>query len=171
MRPTAADRLLLRERPAAPVVMHQRWRALLFAHWRIDPDAIQKTLPVGLHVDTCDGSAWLGVVPFFMDAVRPAFLPALPWLSWFQELNVRTYVHDEKGVPGVWFYSLDCNQPLAVAIARTLFHLNYRHAAMPPCRHVLAPCARRHPIPKPTARNQPHRFVPLCTQRAGCRGG
>ena len=62
--------------------------------------------------------------------VRPRFLPGLPRLSNFMELNVRTYVHDEAGVPGVWFYSLDANQPLAVKIARRFFHLPYEHAAM-----------------------------------------
>jgi uncharacterized protein YqjF (DUF2071 family) len=57
-------------------------------------------------------------------------LPPVPGLSWFHELNVRTYVHDEQGNPGVWFFSLDCNQPLAVEIARRGFHLPYEHAAM-----------------------------------------
>ena len=65
-----------------------------------------------------------------MERVRPAWLPPLPGLSWFLELNVRTYVHDATGRPGVWFYSLDCNQALAVAIARRFFHLPYRHAHM-----------------------------------------
>ncbi len=74
--------------------------------------------------------AWLGVVPLFMQAVRPAGLPPLPWLSWFMELNVRTYVVDENGLPGVWFFSLACHQPIAVEIARRAFHLNYVHARM-----------------------------------------
>jgi hypothetical protein len=65
-----------------------------------------------------------------MERIRPAFLPPLPWLSWFLELNVRTYVHDEQGLPGVWFYSLDCNQPLAVQLARRCFRLPYFHARM-----------------------------------------
>jgi uncharacterized protein YqjF (DUF2071 family) len=72
----------------------------------------------------------VGIVPFFMERIRPAGLPAVPWLSWFMELNVRTYVHDAAGRPGVWFYSLDCNQPVAVAIARRFFHLPYCHARM-----------------------------------------
>jgi len=69
-------------------------------------------------------------VPFAMRGVRPAGLPAVGPVSNFLELNVRTYVHDDRGVPGVWFYSLDCNQPLAVVIAQTLFRLPYRHATM-----------------------------------------
>lgn len=110
--------------------MRQRWSGLLFLHWPVDPALIEERLPPGLHVDTFDGKAWLGVVPFFMDRVRPVGLPPVPRLSWFMELNLRTYVHDTEGNPGVWFFSLDCNQPLAVEIARRVFHLPYQHAVM-----------------------------------------
>jgi len=110
--------------------MHQRWANLLFLHWRWDPNEIQRSLPAGLTVDTWNGEAWLGVVPFYMRGVRPVGCPPVPWLSNFLELNVRTYVRDAAGRPGVWFYSLDCNQPVAVWLARTLFHLPYWHASM-----------------------------------------
>lgn len=113
-----------------PVVMHHRWEGLLFLHWRISADEIQKTLPKGLTVDTFDGDAYLAISPFFMRKVRPVALPPLPWLSEFQELNVRTYVYDERGVPGIWFYSLDCDQPLAVLAARTVTGLPYFNAEM-----------------------------------------
>jgi len=65
-----------------------------------------------------------------MRGIRPRFCPPVPGISDFLELNVRTYVHDEQGRPGVWFYSLDCDQPLAVWTARRLFHLPYQHARM-----------------------------------------
>jgi len=110
--------------------MHQRWEALLFLHWRLPAARIQETLPRGLTVDTFDGETYLGLSPFFMRDVRPVGLPAVPWLSHFQELNVRTYVFDEHGVPGIWFYSLDCDQPLAVAGARALTGLPYFNATM-----------------------------------------
>jgi uncharacterized protein YqjF (DUF2071 family) len=128
--PTESQRLLLRGRPAARAVGRQRWSDLLFLHWRVDPRTVQATLPPGLFVDTFAGAAYVGVVPFRMQRVRPIGLPPLPWLSWFLELNVRTYVHDGQGGAGVWFYSLDCNQPVAVALARRFFHLPYEHAAM-----------------------------------------
>lgn len=128
--PSLAQRCDLRQRPAGRLVGRQRWNQLLFAHWKIDPAAVQATLPRGLYVDTFASAAYLGIVPFAMERVRPAWLPPLPGLSWFLELNVRTYVHDATGRPGVWFYSLDCNQALAVAIARRFFHLPYRHARM-----------------------------------------
>ena len=116
--------------PEQPVVMYQRWEELLFLHWSVLPKVIAKTLPPGLRVDTFNERAWIGVVPFFMSGVRPRFLPALPSVSFFQELNLRTYVIDEYGRRGVWFYSLDTSHRLPVWIARTFFHLNYVHARM-----------------------------------------
>jgi uncharacterized protein YqjF (DUF2071 family) len=118
------------KRPAGPVVMRQQWRWLLFLHWQWEPGEIAATLPPGLEVDCYEGRAYLGVVPFFMQGVRPSFLPAVPGISNFLEMNLRTYVRDTCGRPGVWFYSLDCNQALAVTIARRLFHLPYEHARM-----------------------------------------
>lgn len=128
--PTGAQRLAARLRPAGRPVLYQQWRDLLFLHWAYPAAAIQATLPEGLFVDTFGGRAYLGVVPFFMRNIRPRFLPAVPGLSHFMELNLRTYVHDRGGVPGVWFYSLDANQPWAVRIARRFFHLPYEHAQM-----------------------------------------
>jgi uncharacterized protein YqjF (DUF2071 family) len=110
--------------------MFQQWRDLLFLHWEYPVEAIQAMLPDGLFVDTFAGKAYLGVVPFFMHNIRPRFLPAVPGISDFTELNLRTYVHDRAGVPGVWFYSLDANQWLAVQIARRFFHLPYEYAKM-----------------------------------------
>lgn len=128
--PNEQERMAVRTRPAASPVMFMQWRDLLFLHWEYPVAAIQATLPPGLQVDTFDGRAYLGVVPFFMRNVRPRFVPSVAPLSHFMELNLRTYVHDEAGVPGVWFYSLDANQWLAVKIARRLFHLPYEHAVM-----------------------------------------
>ncbi len=84
--------------------MYQKWRELLFVHWTFDPDEIQATLPPGLRVDTFEGRAYVGVVPFYMRDIRPRFCPPLPWISDFLELNLRTYVFEESsGTPGVWF--------------------------------------------------------------------
>lgn len=110
--------------------MFQSWRNLLFLHWTYPEAVIQATLPKGLFVDTYAGQAYLGIVPFFMRNVRPRFLPAVPGISNFMEVNLRTYVYDQAGTPGVWFYSLDANQPWAVEIARRCFHLSYEYAEM-----------------------------------------
>jgi uncharacterized protein YqjF (DUF2071 family) len=129
------QRLAMRQRPDDFSVLRQRWSELLFLHWPFSSEVIQASLPKGLYVDTFDGQAWVGIVPFYMDRVRPVFFPPVPGISWFLELNVRTYVHDETGEPGVWFYSLDCNLPLAVAIARRFYHLPYEHAEMSVHKH------------------------------------
>ena len=127
----ATERLLrARVRPTRRPVMRQRWDDLFFLHWEYAAETIQSRLPAGLTVDTFEGKAYLGVVGFRMNAVRPLGLPALPWLSYFNELNVRTYVRDASGEPGVWFFSLDCDRAPAVMIARAGFGLPYEHAAM-----------------------------------------
>lgn len=119
--------------PAGPWVMAQSWHDLLFVHWPIPPAQMRSLIPPTLELDLFDGSAWLGVVPFRMTGVRPRWTPAVPWLSHFAELNVRTYVRAvDRGVvkPGVFFFSLDAANPIAVRIARSLFHLPYFDAAM-----------------------------------------
>lgn len=128
--PTSQQRQIERQRPTGPVVMFQRWEQLLFLHWKWDAAAVQASLPRGLTVDTWEGSAWLGLVPLFMRNVRPRFVPAVPAVSDFLEVNLRTYVYDERGRPGIYFYSLDCDQPLAVETARRLLFLRYEHATM-----------------------------------------
>ena len=107
--------------------MRMRWHDLLFMHYTVDADAVQKLLPRRLQVDEFDGKAWIGIVPFRMSDVAPKFVPALPWLSAFPELNVRTYVTID-GKPGVWFFSLDATNPVAVRVARQFFHLKYMDA-------------------------------------------
>lgn len=115
--------------PRYPWVMRMTWSDLLFAHWAVDPDAIAAHLPAGLTLDTRDGKAWIGIVPFLMSDVAPRCFPAVPRLSRFLELNVRTYVTCD-GKPGVWFFSLDAENPIAVRIARTTFNLPYMDASM-----------------------------------------
>jgi uncharacterized protein YqjF (DUF2071 family) len=112
-----------------PWVMAQVWHDLLFAHWPIPVEAMRAAVPTSLELDLFDGRAWLGVVPFRMSGVRLRWMPALPWLSAFPELNVRTYVRlDDR--PGVLFFSLDARNPLAVSIARSWFRLPYFRARM-----------------------------------------
>jgi uncharacterized protein len=127
-KPTLAKRLELRQIPAnETIVMKHRWRDLLFLHWEMDPQEIQATLPEGLYADTFNERAYVGVTPFFLYDVRPVFIPSIPLLSDFLEVNVRTYVYDKNGTPGVWFYSLDANQPVAVKLAQQI-NLPYRYA-------------------------------------------
>lgn len=109
--------------------MTQTWHDLLFAHWPLPPAAVRPLVPAAFALDPFEGEAWLGIVPFHMTNVAPRGVPALPWISAFPELNVRTYVrlHDK---PGVYFFSLDASSAVAVTTARTLFNLPYHTATM-----------------------------------------
>jgi uncharacterized protein YqjF (DUF2071 family) len=127
--PDAIARLAMRERPAGWPIMCQTWGKLLFMHWRIDAALLRRIIPSPLNVDTFDGSAWIGVVPFTMWGIRASFLPPIPGTDAFHELNVRTYVH-YHGVPSVWFLSLDAASKLAVWGARAFYHLPYLNARM-----------------------------------------
>jgi uncharacterized protein YqjF (DUF2071 family) len=115
--------------PAGPWVMAQDWEDLLFAHWPVPVEALRALVPSELELDTFDGQAWIGIVPFRMSAVRLRWTPAVPGLSAFPELNVRTYVK-AGGKRGVWFFSLDAANRVAVAVARAWFHLPYFRARM-----------------------------------------
>lgn len=111
--------------------MAMTWLDLLFLHWRVSPESLRPFVPPSLEVETFDGSAWIGVVPFEMMGTRARSMLPVPGLSRFPELNVRTYVRGRaSGKPGVWFFSLDAAQPIAVSVARRTYRLAYMNAAM-----------------------------------------
>ena len=116
------------------LLMVQRWHDLLFAHWRCPITELRPLIPAPLEIDTYDGHAWIGVIPFYMSGVRLRGTPPVPTAHAFAELNVRTYVTLD-GRPGVWFFSLDCASTLAVIGARVGIHLPYFRAAMRMTRH------------------------------------
>jgi uncharacterized protein YqjF (DUF2071 family) len=113
--------------PSKAWIMTQTWNRLLFAHWPVPISLLKKYVPSALPIDTFDGTAWIGVIPFEISHLRARGLPPIPYTSYFPEINVRTYVvKDDK--PGVFFFSLDATNPLAVAAARVFFHLPYYKA-------------------------------------------
>jgi uncharacterized protein YqjF (DUF2071 family) len=131
MPPGNIDRIAPTRRPSGcRVVMRQRWAELLFLHWPVPPDDLRPLLPPGLTPDTFAGEAFAGLVPFTMTGVRPVWAPVVPGLSAFHEVNVRTYVHRDGGDPGVFFFSLDAANPVAVRLARWLWKLPYHFARM-----------------------------------------
>lgn len=124
--PTSAVRLAARDYPTdSKPIIDQKWRNLLFLDWEYDAPTIQQTLPKGLTVDTFQNKAHVSLVIFGMEAIKPKFFPFLPVIANMLEVNVRTYVYDQAGMPGVWFYSLYADQSFAVDMARQFFSLPY----------------------------------------------
>jgi uncharacterized protein len=109
--------------------MTQTWHNLLFAHWPLDAQQLRSKVPSVFELDSYDNQAWIGLVSFQMSNVRPRGVPALPWISAFPEVNVRTYVRFADR-PGVYFFSLDAGSTVAVHAARTLLNLPYHVATM-----------------------------------------
>lgn len=136
--------------------MQQTWEQLLFAHWPVPIAALRQHIPEPLEIDTFEGQAWIGVVPFYMSHVKPRFSPSVPALSFFPELNVRTYVR-HQGKPGVWFFSLEAGNPIAVEIARRGFHLPYFNAEMR-CHQTANPRRTRYYSVRTHAHAPPARF-------------
>lgn len=114
--------------------MEQTWNDLLFAHWPISPQVMRKLVPSALALDMFNSQCWVAVTPFHMSGIRFRWLPKLPGLSAFPELNVRTYV-THGGKPGVYFFSLDAGSRIAVCAARETYHLPYFHARMSSTDH------------------------------------
>lgn len=125
--------MAISELPPYPVkrpVMFQKWRWLTFLHWRYQPAEIRRLLPGRLELDTFDGAAWVGLTPFLLKGLRPSFVPPVPWVSRFPEMNVRTYVRGPGGERGIWFFTLEADRLIAVFGARFFYRLPYRWADM-----------------------------------------
>ena len=135
-----------------PIVMRPKWRELLFLHWPIEAQVLAPLLPPELEIDTFEGQAYIGLVPFQMRDSRPAFLPEIGLRHWtddFAEINVRTYVRHKGQNPGVWFFSLDAASLPAVIAARLWFKLPYFWARMHTGAHGRYNSRRLWPQPKP----------------------
>ncbi len=136
------DRVAPTRRPSAKPSGVQRWSELLFVHWTFSPELVRPLVPPELELDLWDGRAWVGVVPFRMENVRPSWMP---FSMDFLETNVRTYVH-RRGEPGIFFFSLEASSWLAVKAARIGWGLPYFHAEMATTRdqdHVRYTSRRR----------------------------
>lgn len=143
--------------PPRPWAMRMNWHELLFMHWPVPVERLRPHVPDTLDLETFDGKAWLGVVPFRMSNVRPRFVPLVPGVSAFPELNVRTYVTPggTRDKPGVWFFSLDATSRVAVRVARWSYCLPYFDANIS--------CAANGGVNTPTVRyssRRVHRGAP-----------
>ena len=115
--------------PDLPWVSTQRWEDVLFLHWPVSPDVLTPHIPQNLQLDLYEGTAWIGIVFFQVKGMRLRSMPALPWLSSYLQLNVRTYVTC-NGLPGVYFFSLNVDSKFACLMAKTVYSLPFRRANM-----------------------------------------
>jgi hypothetical protein len=133
--------------PRGPALLGQTWNDLLFAHWEVPPEGVAPLLPRPLVLETRQGRAWVGLTAFLLNGLRLRGWPAVPGLSRFPELNLRTYVR-AGGRPGVYFFSLDAGHALAVAGARAAFFLPYYRARIDMKKKgesLTFSCRRAHP--------------------------
>ncbi|MBS1723404.1 MAG: DUF2071 domain-containing protein [Armatimonadetes bacterium] len=147
------DLLALRERPSGSPLMRQTWRHLSFLHWEVDPAAIQPTLPDGLEVDTFEDRAYVSFIPFEISDVRFVGRPWMPRFR-FAEWNLRTYVRHRGTNPGIWFYSLEASDRMAVLGARASYRLPYHFGkvALTPDSGICEySCLRKWPGPQAAA--------------------
>ncbi len=139
--------------PVKRAAMVHWWDELTFVHWPFEPAAVQRLLPEGLTVETFDGTAWVGLVPFFLRVGFPG-VSSLPWASRFAETNVRTYVRSRDRTSGIWFFSLDAARLGAVLVARSTYRLPYFWSKMAIERSgstISYRCRRRWPGSRDTA--------------------
>ncbi|WP_174733118.1 YqjF family protein [Mesobacillus harenae] len=115
--------------PSIPWIMTQVWENTAFFHWPIPKKTIRDNVPHELEIDSFNGNAWIGIVPFRVSEMRVRFLPKIPFMNSFNELNLRTYV-TFKGVPGVYFFTLDANHPVVAGLARVFYGLPYNNAEL-----------------------------------------
>ena len=115
--------------PVAPV-WRQQWLEFTALHWTYPPESVQALLPQELAVQQFDGTAWVSLTPLLMNDVAPIGLPALPWISQFPEINLRTYVRGPDGEEGLWFFSLEAARLPFVLAARATYGVPYVWASM-----------------------------------------
>jgi uncharacterized protein YqjF (DUF2071 family) len=127
--PSLEDRLLTQQYPKGQSpLMEQKWENILFINWECDVAEVQRTLPPGLKVDTFQGKAYVGIQAFQVKEAKLKSFFFTPKLPSFSALNVQTFVYNEDGIPGIWFYNLSANQKLIVEMAKQFLTFPYHYA-------------------------------------------
>jgi uncharacterized protein YqjF (DUF2071 family) len=113
--------------PDADWLLSQSLDDLLFLHFAVDPPMLRRLVPDALALDLYDGMAWLTISAFCNSHVRPSGIPPIPRLSFFPQVNVRTYV-TVQGKPGIFCFSVDMANLSAVWFARIFFRMQCWHS-------------------------------------------
>ncbi|WP_299311945.1 DUF2071 domain-containing protein [uncultured Aquimarina sp.] len=115
--------------PNEPWKYYQEWNSAFFLHWRVDYSELKKFVPKELEIDLFEGSAWVSLVAFSMEKIRPKYLPYFPPISNFNEINIRTYIKSGKKT-GVYFLSIEGAKKISCKIAKKISDLPYRYSKM-----------------------------------------
>lgn len=113
--------------PEESWMYYQEWNHVLFLHWEVEPELIKELLPKGIELDLFQQKAWISLVPFTMQRIRPSFLPDFAPISNFHEVNLRTYVKRD-GKSGVYFFQIESEKWISTCLAKKLSGLPYEKA-------------------------------------------
>lgn len=108
---------------------YQEWNNAVFLHWKVNSDLIKPYLPKGIELDVIDGKTWVSLVAFDMNNIDVRRLLKLPYISDFQEINIRVYIVS-NGKPSVYFLSMEGNKRTSCVILKTLSKFPYRYSKM-----------------------------------------
>lgn len=103
---------------------YQEWNRALFLHWKVPFELLRTCVPAEFTLDSFEGNYYISLVAFTMEKIRPRYLPAVGFISNFDEINVRTYIEND-GKKGVYFLSIEAGNALSAFIAKTLSGLPY----------------------------------------------
>lgn len=115
--------------PSKEWKFYQEWNDAIFLHYQVDLNVLKKFVPTELEIDLFEGVAWVSIVAFTMEKIRPKYLPAFPPVSNFDEINIRTYVKS-NGKTGVYFLSIEGGKQISCNIAKGISELPYRYSTI-----------------------------------------
>ncbi len=115
--------------PKGKWAYYQEWNRAIFLHWQVNVETLQKCLPHELEIDLFNGQAWVSLVAFMMEKIRPNYLPSFAPISNFNEVNIRTYVR-HRNKSGVYFLSIEGGKMLSCKVALKMSELPYRFSIM-----------------------------------------
>ena len=110
--------------PQQSWMYYQEWNRVLFLHYQVPVELLHDLIPKELTIDSFEGTAYISIVPFTMENIRPRFLPSLDFVSNFGEINVRTYVVKD-GRRGVYFLNIEAEKYLSAFLSKKLSGLPY----------------------------------------------
>lgn len=127
-------------------IYYHEWNNALFLHWKVPLQSLRKLVPIEFEIDTFDGNAYISLVAFSMQEIRPKYLPSVEFISNFDEINLRTYIKNGNKT-GVYFLQIEAEKSLSVFIAKFLSGLPYQKAEMdfkPQCYKSFFPLNNCH---------------------------